>query len=386
MRILIALTYYLPHVSGLTIYVQRLARALARRGHSVTVMTSQYERSLPRREKLDEVEILRIPVAFRVSKGVVMPTVGMIATRLAMEHDVLSLHLPQLDAAGIALRGRLMGKPTLLTYHSDLRLPAGAINAVANRVVNAANHIAGRLADAIVAYTQDFADHSPFLSRFREKIRVIPPPVEITPTHDGAADRLAECASRGRPIIGMAARLATEKGVEFLLEALPMVLERFPHAQVLFAGAYRNVLGEEAYARRLAPGLKRLADHWTFLGVLRPDEMTAFYESCDLTVLPSVNSTETFGLVQIESMICQTPVVASNLPGVRQPVLTTGMGEVVPIRDAGALAGAILKVLERPSDYRTDSGAIARKYSPSAVAQQYEDLFQELLRQKQGPG
>src|SRR5687768_14591676 len=107
MRILLALTYYRPYVSGLTIYVERLGRALADRGHEVTVLTSQYAPELPREQRIDGVRVVRVPVAARISKGVIMPTFGLIATRLARQHDVLSIHLPQFDAVGIALRGRL---------------------------------------------------------------------------------------------------------------------------------------------------------------------------------------------------------------------------------------------------------------------------------------
>src|SRR5680860_1276610 len=98
-----SLTYYRPHVSGLTIYVERLGRALVARGHEVTVLTSQYDRQLPREEIVDGVRIVRVPVAMRVSKGVLMPTLGIHATRLVREHDVVSLHLPMFDAFGICL-------------------------------------------------------------------------------------------------------------------------------------------------------------------------------------------------------------------------------------------------------------------------------------------
>ncbi len=379
MKVLIALTYYRPHVSGLTIYVERLARALARRGHQVTVLTSQYDRSLPRQEVRDGVRVVRVPVAFRVSKGVVMPTIGLEATRQVLAHDVVSLHLPQLDAAGIALRGRLFRRPTLLTYHSDLRLPPGLVNLVANRVVEVANHLAAWFSHAMVAYTEDFATHSPYLSRYLRKITVIPPPVEVAVISEAGAAAFAERHRGDRgPVIGMAARLASEKGVEVLLQALPGILERHPRAHVLFAGPYRNVLGEEAYARRLAPLLERFQEHWTFLGVLEPRQMAAFFQTCDVTVLPSLNNTETFGLVQIESMICGTPVVASDLPGVRVPVRSTGMGKIVPVGDAEALCRAILEVLEAPERFRTDPGALAQHYSPDAVAARYEALFEEV--------
>jgi glycosyltransferase involved in cell wall biosynthesis len=383
MRVLIALTYYRPHVSGLTIYTERLGRALVRRGHRVTVLTSRFDRSLPAHESLDGMDIVRPWVALRISKGVIMPTFGYWANRLALSHDVLSIHLPQFDAPGIALRGRLLGKPAVLTYHSDLSLPPTIFNRLANQVVNVSNRAAGNWADAIVAYTRDFAEHSPYLSQYLSKVRVIPPPVEV-----GKADPEDVQAFRrkhnleGHKVIGMAARLATEKGVEYLLEAAPSILEKHPGTRFLFAGQYQNVLGEDAYARRLAPLLTALGDRWTFLGVLQPDAMAAFFKSCDLTVLPSINSTETFGLVQIESMICGTPVVASGLPGVREPVRLTGMGKIVPLRDPSALAEAVLDVLDNRPKYVQPAGKIAEMFSPDATAARYEALFQEILDKK----
>jgi glycosyltransferase involved in cell wall biosynthesis len=70
MRILTVLTYYRPHTSGLTIYAERLAKALVRRGHKVTILTSQFTEDLAKREEVDGVEIIRVPVLMRVSKGV----------------------------------------------------------------------------------------------------------------------------------------------------------------------------------------------------------------------------------------------------------------------------------------------------------------------------
>jgi glycosyltransferase involved in cell wall biosynthesis len=379
MRLLLGLTYYRPHVSGLTIYVERLAKAMARRGHEVTVLTSRYDRALPGRERMDGVEVIRAPVAARVSKGVIMPTIGLLATGLAARHDAVSLHLPQLDASGIALRGRLFGKPTLLTYHCDLMLPPTPLSRAINLAVYYSNRLAANLAHAIVAYTRDYAENSPLLSRYLHKVRVIPPPVEVAPA---AAADVAEFRGRhnlnGHRVIGMATRLAAEKGVEHLLAALPAILERNPEAHVLFAGQHQNVMGEEEYARRLAPLFERFRDRWTFLGVLNAREMAAFFRSLDVLVVPSTNSTESFGLVQIESMLCGTPVVASNLPGVRQPIAMTEMGKVVPIADPPALAQAVNTILADRAAYQRPPGQIAATFSPDAVAERYEELIREI--------
>jgi len=380
MKILVALTYYRPHISGLTIYVQRLAEALADMGHSVTVLTSRYDAALSLNEDMDGVRVVRVPVAFRLSKGVVMPRFGLEATRLVRSHDVLSLHLPQFDAAGLALRGSLMGRPTVLTYHCDLKLPVGLVNRAANLAVGLANGVSAKFADRIVAYTMDYAENSPFLSRYLDKVQVIPPPVEVPSIEENELNKFRDDhAIQTGPVIGMASRLAAEKGVEILLRALPVILERYPEARVMFAGQYLNVLGEAEYATRLEPLLSEFNSQWTFLGVLRPREMAAFFRSCDVTVLPSLNSTESFGLVQIESMICGTPVVASDLPGVRQPVLTTGMGKISAIGDEEALAQAILEVLQNPGAFRTAAKELRSKFDPRQTAAAYVQLFEELL-------
>ena len=382
MKILTVLTYYRPHTSGLTIYAERLARAFVRRGHEVTVMTTQYDKSLPREETLDGVKIIRIPVAIRVSKGVLAPTFGWVATKLVARHDIVQLHLPQFDAPGVAFRARLFGKPAVLTYHCDLNLPPGLFNRLVNMVVHFQNNMAGLLANHIVTYTQDYADHSPYLTRFRHKLTPILPPVELPLPSAGMIEAFAsahETATR-HPVIGMATRFASEKGVEILLEALPWVLEKYPHAQVLFAGQYQNVMGEQAYFARLQPQIQKYeaSEHWKFLGNLDLEKMASFYPNLDVLVVPSLNSTEAFGLVQIEAMLNGVPCIASALPGVRRPVQMHNMGEVTPIGDAPALAEALLKVFANRAKYKCEAAELARTYDPDSVAVEYEKLFERL--------
>jgi glycosyltransferase involved in cell wall biosynthesis len=381
MRILIALTYYRPHYSGLTIYTERLARALAGRGHQVTVLTSRFDPSLPEHETVDGVEIVRLNVLMRLSKGVLMPSMPAWAIRLARQADVINLQIPQLDAAPIALASKLMGKPVVVTYHCDLHLPSGLVHRLANEVSHLANHISARAADRIVTNTRDYAENSAFLRNYMDKVVIIPPPVtlpEVSPTALQDFRERFQIPDDGSPVIGMAARLAAEKGVEVLIQAMPQVLEQFPSARVLFVGQHENVLGEEAYARKLEPLIEKLGKAWSFLGILTPQDLAAFFHACSVVVLPSLNGTESFGMVQVEAMTCGTPVVASNLPGVRQPVRSTGMGCIVPPGDSQALAGAILDILADPSRFRGDALGVAEAYSPVHVAASYETLFEEL--------
>jgi glycosyltransferase involved in cell wall biosynthesis len=382
MRILIELTYYRPHTSGLTIYAERLAKAFAHRGHKVTVLTSQYRPDLPREEIQEGVKIVRAPVMFRLSKGVVMPTFGLIANRLVQENDVIQMHLPQLDAAGLALRGRLLKKPAVITYHCDLQMPSGIISWAANQGVRIMNNLAALFTHRIVTYTRDYAENSPYLNRYTKKLNIIPPPVELPEIPRQAVLKFGaeENSQNHHPVIGMAARFATEKGVEVLLDALPKVIDRYGDALVLFAGPYKNIIGEEAYFRRLSPVIEKFQaeGHWRFVGELSPQQMAAFYPNLDALVLPSLNSTEAFGLVQIEAMMNGVPVVASNLPGVRQPVKIHKMGKIIPIGDHAALAESLLAILDSPESYKQNPQEIIQRYKPDTIAAEYENLFDEL--------
>jgi glycosyltransferase involved in cell wall biosynthesis len=381
MHILTTLTYYRPHYSGLTIYAERLARALVERGHQVTILTSRYDPTLPARENRDGVEIIRPHVLMHVSKGVLMPTMAYWAWLNIRHADIVHLHLPQLDASYIALLSRLMNKPVVLTYQCDLRLPKGLIHFIANQVSHLANHISFGLANKVVATSLDYAEASAFMRPYLSKIQAILPPVELTSPNKEDVDAFQRRAKiePGQRIIGMAARLAAEKGVEYLVEAMQEILNKHPSARVLYMGQYLNVLGEEEYSRKLAPMIKALGEHWTFLGNLSPAELAVFFNQCEVTVLPSINSTEAYGIVQVESMSYGTPVVASDLPGVRQPVKMTGMGRVVPPADPHALAEGIIDILDHLERFKGDVNGVIKRFSPQQIAQEYESVFQELI-------
>lgn len=382
MRILIVLTYYKPYKSGLTIYAQRQAETLAKMGHDVSVLTSQFDPDLSELENSNGVKIHRLPVLFRFSKGVIMPQMPFKAWKLISQSDVVNCHLPQADAAVIAVLAKIQGKPVVSTYHCDIKMPIGMINKLAGWGANLANHICAKFSDAVVHNTRDFAENSEFLAKYMDKLAVINPPIVVEPVSSSDTDQFLQKfeLDSSRKIIGMVARLASEKGVEYLVEAMPLISQAYEDAQVVFVGNFKNVIGEGAYKERIMPMIHALGDRWKFLGVVTENEKSAFYKICDVVVLPSINSTESFGMVQVEGMMCGAPVVATDLPGVRQPVRSTGMGKIVPIKDSQALAEGIIQVLGS-SDVVNQASitSLKKDYSPETVARAYESLYSNLL-------
>lgn len=378
MKILIGITYYTPNKSGLTVYVERLANALSNKGHAVDILTSLYKKELPKKEFRKNLTITRIPIFLKVSKGVIMPSLVWYAWRKIKDTDVVNLHLPQFDAPLLAMLAKLFHKPVIITYHCDLELPQGWLNKFAGHVIKFMNFIACTLADTIIHNTLDFAENSQFLKRFKNKIQIIPPPIDVATV---SKDYLLEYKKKlglhpHDLIIGMAARLATEKGVEYLVKAMNKVLEVCPNARVLFAGEYKNVIGEEVYKDKIMPLIENLGSNWIFLGVDSELDRAAFYQTIDLLVMPSINKTESFGMVQIEAMYFNKPVVSTDLPGVRYPVQVTGMGEVVKPRDSEQLAQAILRVLSKREKY-SNAKDFVKQFEVDEVTKKYECLFKE---------
>jgi glycosyltransferase involved in cell wall biosynthesis len=376
-KILFVLTYYRPHVSGLTIYVERLARALARRGHQVTILTSQYTKSLAREEMVDGIRVVRVPVLLRLNKGVVMPSFAAVAVREIRAHDVVNIHLPQVEGALATWLARRAGRRPILTYHCDLQMPPVWYGRIVDRLTYWDNLAAGRLADVIVAYTEDFATHSPFLSRFlaEGKVQVILPPVVIPEPRPAEVAALRErIGLDGQRVIGFAARFAYEKGAGYLINAIPHILEEIPNVRLVFAGPYKDVIGETIWDD-LQSLIKEYEPYLTFLGTLNPAQMADFFAACDVVTVASINNTESFGLVQVEAFMCGTPVVATDLPGVRQPVRMTGMGEIVPVADTAGLAEGIIKVLKDRDAYIRPRVEITQRFAFERTTDAYEALF-----------
>ncbi len=383
MKLLFAMTYYRPYISGVTVYNQRMAEGLARRGHHVTVLTSRYDAALPEQAVEGGINVVRLPVALRVSKGALMRGYGARAAELAAAHDAIVMSLPNtpLEIFWLTRLARRLGRPLIGAYHCDITLPPGLFNALVTRGVACCNLLAAARADALLSYSVDYSLHSRLLRGLGHKLVCIVPPIAVaTPDPVAVAELRRRHADGGRRLIGVAARLAPEKGIEYLPEGLGRI-ERAAGAPVrlLMVGDTEHVIGEEPYRTLIGPLLAALGDRVALLGQLSDVDLSAFYAACDVLALPSVNPTESFGMVQVEAMLCGTPVVASDLPGVRAPVQMTGMGRLAPPRDAEALADAIAAVLAEPERYRRGRRHVEAIFSLERALDRFEEML-EVLR------
>jgi glycosyltransferase involved in cell wall biosynthesis len=94
--------------------------------------------------------------------------------------------------------------------------------------------------------------------------------------------------------------------------------------------------------------MSQFSDRVRLIGYLNFDDLVAFYNLIDVLVLPSIDPLEAFGMVQVEAMLCGTPVVASDMPGVREVVRKTGYGRLARAHEPQDIADKVIDVLDNP--------------------------------------
>ena len=401
MRLLFTISYYSPYVSGLTLYVKRLAESLVKRNYRLTIITMRHKKELSGEEEINGVQIFRAKPLISVSKGFLSIDFAVKARRLVRENDAVIINLPQFEGIVPAFWGKILGKKIVSVYHCEVVLPGGLINLTAEFFLNLSNFLTLLLSDRVVTYTEDFMKHSKLLPFFQRKILTVYPPLN-RPKVDNRVKKLIrkKIGIKQGFVIGVAARLSAEKGIEYLFEAIPLLIKKIQISKskfqkkskfqnlktkdvtfkIVIAGSMEPV-GEEGYRKKIMRLVVKHREYIVFLGELKESEMGAFYSLLDVLVLPSVNSTEAFGMVQVEAMLTGIPVVVSNLPGVRVAVEKTGMGEIVPAANSEKLAEGICAVLENREKYIKDKKNIGREFSMEKTIGFYEDLFKKFKKQ-----
>lgn len=337
-------TYYHPHISGLTLYFQRLAEEYVKIGHDVTMLTAQHDKTLLRKETIEGVEVIRTPYLFRINKGMILPRIWIDGWKAVNKAEVVHINLPSVEALPVAILAKILRKPVVSTYVCDITLPKFLLSGLLDRLIDFNHYLVLLLSDRIASFTKDFAENSRVLKKFAHKTTEVYPIVEVKPVNK-TSSQIKELEKSSYPRIGMATRIAADKGIDYMINALPRIWEIYPEAKLLIVGTI-NAVGEEKYLEKLQPLFEKYAEKIKLLGSVEPEVMPYFFRNIDVLVVASTNSTEAFGMVQVEALLEGTAVVATDLPGVRVPIQVTGYGQIAEIADSEDLAKKIIKTLQ----------------------------------------
>lgn len=229
-------------------------------------------------------------------------------------------------------------------------------------------------ADACLLVSDSLREAAAPLLRRARRVEVVPPGIDLERFGGKAADPSAtRLRGRARRVVGSMGRLAPQKGFDLLVEAMPALLAAEPGTRVLIAGEGPERGRLERHARELG------VDHALEL-VGYVEDPRAVFGATDVFVLPSRH--EGFGLVFLEAMAMEVPVVGTRVVGIANAVRDGRTGILVPPEDPGALAEAILRLFAEPELRRSlveeALGWVRRHGSRQRVTERTEALYAEL--------
>lgn len=370
MKILIVINYYTPYISGLTETARVLAESLAKdKKNKVTVLCSNHD-NLPDNEIINGVEVVRAPIMMKISKGTVSLAFIRLAKKMSKEYDVVNIISPMLES-GLLLK--LLDKSkTVVSYHCDVNLSSSVLDKFILKVMDFSHNIAMKNSRFITVTSIDYAKSSRVASKYIDRC------IEIAPNFK---EKSYVKTKRIDKSIGFCGRIVEEKGIDVLLKAFKIIKKQIPDASLMIAGNYKSVAGGSVYPQLIEYIKKENINDVTFLGKVPEEDLAEFYSKLDVFVLPSINSLEAFGMVQLEAMFCGVPVVASNLPGVRTIVQNTKMGLISNVGDENDLANKIIKVLKNRDKYIIPKEKLLKIYSNKVLVDKYKSIYSEIYNE-----
>ena len=190
------------------------------------------------------------------------------------------------------------------------------------------------------------------------------------------------CVQRKTDELLFVGRLVEKKGVQFLLEAMPAVLKAHPTVRLILAGSGPMEQELRQQAQRL-----HLSERVDFLGMVAQTQLPAFYQRATIAIFPFVvaksGDQEGFGLVQVEAMGCECPVIAGDLPAIHDIIVHEENGLIFPSGNVQALANTIIKLLDDPELRARLAGEgrkrVLQKFDWVAIAGEYSQIYQVLM-------
>ncbi|MGD9129725.1 MAG: glycosyltransferase family 4 protein [Candidatus Woesebacteria bacterium] len=379
MNILFFSSYFHPYISGITTYPLKLFSHLVNK-YQITVLTFKHDQNLESKEKIKDLKIIRMPFLFKLSKGFISLRSVLYFSQYARKNDLIILNIPNAEGFLLVLIAKLFKKKVLLIYHCQVFLDGSLFNQIINKILNLSVSCQLKMSDQIIFYTKDYFNSLKSLKKYRYKTKFVFPPVsKLAVDKNYLSDLIAK--KNKKTWIGFAGRVAREKGIEYLIKALSRLDKK--NFALIFAGPFaKQVVGEEAYYQSIVRQLERSKIEYYFLGLLKGKKLGAFYKAIDVLVLPSINQTEAFGMVQVESVFSGTPVIASNLAGVRQVIKRTKMGLLVSKANEEELAKAVQRVLKNKERYANNRliRNAEKIFDENKNYRFYENLIEKMMK------
>ncbi|MBD3360094.1 MAG: glycosyltransferase [Candidatus Buchananbacteria bacterium] len=307
-------------------------------------------------------------------------------------YDILFFHYPFFGGTEPIILRKLFNPDQKLVvyYHQDSMPPQDFLRKLIFKFYNLVwLPILLRLADKIIVSSFDYAQNSnlaKYLEKNKNKFAEVPFGLNYEifkklPADDETLQEIARLIDyqENEKVISYVGNLSSThyfKGVDYLLDAFVRLNEKYNNLKLCLVG--RGDLVDEFKNKTVDLKIDKLV---FILNKLNDQQLNAVYNLSSVNVLPSINRAEAFGLVSTEAMAAGTPVITTDLPGVRQVYDNEISGLICKIKDAADLAEQIAKLINNDGlQQKMGQAALlkAQKYNWAKSAAQLKNIFQQL--------
>lgn len=364
MKIAQVVCIYPPSTGGIGMSAFKLQKSFSKEHESV-VFSISHKKELEKEQKSNE--IIYLNPFLKLGYGAVPFS---LLTKLK-NFDLIYFHYPFFGTACIIYLFKLLHprKKIIIHYHMDVK-HKNILFKVLSWPEELIKKSLFKKSTTIVSASLDYIKNSQIKNiyqKYQNKFKEIPFAINTE-------EFKANIASKENVLlfVGGLDKAHYFKGVEILIQAFSELNNK----------EYRlRIIGEGDQKDKFVKLCQKLGveNRIEFLGKLEKDELIKNYQKAKITILPSINSNEAFGIVLIESLACATPVIASNLPGVRSVFEDGKSGLTVEVNNSFDLKEKIESLINNPEKL-TNMEMEARKLAENKYSQErFEQNIEELL-------
>ncbi|HEY4611917.1 MAG TPA: glycosyltransferase family 4 protein [Bacteroidota bacterium] len=329
----IALVCFSHSLGGLELSVLRLAETMRKKGVTIWIVAPP---SSPLAIRAQEMQLAFIPLSPRWKYGDLLAAQRL--ARVWKEHRIEVVILMQSKDLHLAALASIFAPQTQLVFYQQMQ--SGY-----NKRDLAHTWVYSKLSLWVTLTERMKADVLAFTRVPEHKIAVVPLGIDLSDFNPALYSHKQSKEALGLPpdrlTIGVLGRLDPQKGQETLLRAIPAIMKQHPEVYIVIAGD--ETAGESGYKKYLEDlsqtlGIEKAVQFLPFV-----DNVPRFMAALDIFVLPSYS--ETFGLVLVEAMAMEKPIVATNAGGVPEIIADGITGILIEPRNTESLAYAILRIL-----------------------------------------
>jgi glycosyltransferase involved in cell wall biosynthesis len=348
MKIMVVTPYFYPHIGGAENYAYNIAKGLKEEYNwEIVVITSNHEEKKYIEEKIDGIKIYRLSRWFKISNTPINPMWYFQIKNIIKKEkpDVINAHTPVPFISDVAARV-CNNIPFILTYQNDLTKGNIFLNLLCKLYYFTIGNDTLNISDKIIVTSKYYAQNSNYLRKYFKELGIVHPGVDVLKFNLNVNKGYLKKRYGNHHFalfVGQLDKTHIHKGINYLLGAISLVKKEFENIVLLVVGKGDNIKNYKNYAQKLS-----IEKNVIFTGFVPIDKLPEYYAGSNVTILPTLNNSEGFGLVLIEAGACGKPVIGTNVGGIPSVISDQKTGLLVPPKDSEALAKAIIKILKDP--------------------------------------